>query len=634
MADRFIYSRIQHLPLFAQLPDEQLEIISDAFQAVRYEQGMFVFRQGQTSQGLMLIASGRGVFFRVNAQGVEEQIGQINPGEYINEAALFAEIHESASLRVVETMIVLLLSRGRFAHLLGNDPAVRANLQIPSPAQPPPTPTASASSASRFSNAPPRMPTPPPKISTQTAAPVPVSAAPAEPQRSAPKSLFKGQRDDETILHLFRRHWWAFGRYTVIGVLIVVMFVVVAFGAALTSALLAIALVGVGVVAGGVVIAYLYFEWRDDFVAITDQRVVRVWNHLIRMENTISEIPLDRVLEVNVEIPPRDPIARLFNFGTVLIKTAGSSGNITLDMMPKPTQVQAAIFSQRDVFRRSREMQQQAQIRADVARALGSASHTPRSPAQDRVGDHLRSDRGAFFARTRFVNSDGDLVYRKHSTIWFGHVFVPLLIMIVGIGIMIGSLIITDWIMRGTIGSIIGLLVTIFGAVLLYLADWDWRNDMFILGKSTVKLIRKRPFWLQNEVDTIRLNQIENVVSDVNGFLNSLLNRGVVRIFLLGADPNQVKILGPLHDPQELQAGLSRRQQSTKTEAQRSDEENRRKQFAEYIAAYHELQGGSPKQQPPPPNPPPPSAPPPSPPRRDGIRPPNVPRTRRDQDLE
>ncbi len=660
MADRFIFSRIQHLPLFAQLPDEQLEIVSDVFQAVRYEQGMFVFRQGQASQGLMLIASGRGVFIRVNAQGIEEQIGQINPGEYINEGALFAEIYESASLRVVETMIVLLLSRGRFAQMLTQEPALRTNLRIPpqyggqppvmsAPPQQESVQAAPVNPPSRFSGMPPRMPTPgaAPKVSTQTmqaTAPTPASpppAAPISPPRTAPKRLFKGQRDDEAILHLFRRHWWAFGRYTVIGVLIAVMFAVVAVGAALTSTLLAVALLGAGLVAGGVVIAYLYFEWRDDFVAITDQRVVRVWNHFIQMENTISEIPLDRVLEVNVEIPPRDPIARLFNYGTVLIKTAGQTGNIALDMMPNPTQIQATIFSQRDQFKRSREVQHQAQIRADVAHALGGAvpnvpSAAQHNPTLDNLsGENLRQDRGVFFARTRFVNDDGDLVYRKHSTIWFGHIFIPLMGVLAGLAVMLGSVVITDWLLRGTVGLLIGALVMGFFGVLLYLADWDWRNDMFILSKGTVKLIRKRPFWLQNEVDTIRLNQVENVVSDVNGLLNSLLNRGVVRMFLLGADPNQVKILGPLFDPQELQSELSRRQQATKTESQRSEEASRRQQFAEYIAAYHQLQGGAP--QTPPTAPPTQSAPPSAPPstvRRDGIRPPTVPRTRRDQDLE
>ncbi|MDX2162086.1 MAG: cyclic nucleotide-binding domain-containing protein [bacterium] len=677
MADRFVLARIQHLPLFDQLTEAQLEVVSDVFQAVRYEPGMTVFKQGQPSQGLMLIVSGRGVFSRVNPQGFEEQIGMIGAGEYINESALFTDGYESATLFVVESMIVLLLARPRFAQLLNSDPAIRANLRVPPgyggqpalrSAQPAPTaPAPSSPAAPRPASAPTRAPAPgaplPPRASIrgtgETARPAQPAAPPApassqtqvyNPGRSAADRLFKGQRDDETIQHIYRRHPWAYLRHTWIGVVIMAIFVVVGLGIIPTSGLLALTLMGVGVIVGGIVIAYLYFEWKDDFAAITDQRVVRVHNQLIQLENTISEIPLDRVLEVNVEVPRGDLLARLFNYGSVMIKTAGASGTIELNLMPDPITVQKNIFHQRDRYRASQTARQRAQVQEDIQRALGMQPSTPAAPPVRITGGDLQSSRGFFFARTRFLNDEGDLVYRKHFTIWLGHVFFPGLIALIGLAIMAAGLLFPEWILRGALGLAIGGGVAGFGAFWFYLADWDWRNDLFILGAQTLTLVRKRPLWLQNEVDTVRLGQVENVMSDVNGFIDNLLNRGVVRVLLLGADPSQAKKLGPLYDPQELQSEISRRQQALKVSSASAEDERNRAAFRDYIATYHQTVSGgqlagftpptqaasAPGVQPSPgvPTAGQPAAPPARSTARDGIRPPIVPKARRDEELE
>ena len=121
------------------------------------------------------------------------------------------------------------------------------------------------------------------------------------------------------------------------------------------------------------------------------------------------------------------------------------------------------------------------------------------------------------------------------------------------------------------------MLLLILGAVWFYAADWDWRNDLFIIGSETITLIRQRPLWLQNEVERIRIAQIDNVKSEVYGLINNLLNRGNVRISLIGSDLKDAKVMDSIYDPQEVQAEISRRQAAIKSERQRADVDQQRR---------------------------------------------------------
>src|SRR5690349_16519290 len=117
MAERFIQSHIRRMLLFESLPDDQLEIVANAFQVLRFEPGALVFRQGQPGQGLFYFVAGRALLTRFEQDGsatrTEVMVGEITENEYVGEATLFGETIEPASLRVVESSVVLFLTRQR-----------------------------------------------------------------------------------------------------------------------------------------------------------------------------------------------------------------------------------------------------------------------------------------------------------------------------------------------------------------------------------------------------------------------------------------------------------------------------------------------------------------------------------------
>jgi hypothetical protein len=186
------------------------------------------------------------------------------------------------------------------------------------------------------------------------------------------------------------------------------------------------------------------------------------------------------------------------------------------------------------------------------------------------------------------------------------------------------------------------MAMLIIGALWFYAADWDWRNDLFIISDESITLIRQRPLWLQNDVERIRVAQIDNVKSEVNGLFNNLLNRGDVRISLIGSDLNNAKVMDSIYDPQEVQAEISRRQSALRNDRQQIDSEQQRQVIKDYLQTYHELQQAQQPTQAAPPSaiPTQPSVYPavpreqptdiPAAPPRDGSRPPRVPRARLD----
>ncbi len=552
MNDAFVLNHIKNIPLFERLTPEQLAALSLQFQVLRFEPGEIVFAQGQPTQGMFIFVSGKALLTRQvqpttpGTPAGEQRLGLITGGQYLNEAALSAPMVESATLRAAESAVVLFLSRGRLEQVLQAHPALQGNLR----------------------------------------------GHLDEQEQHVTKLLFTGQRPTEIIVRAWRRHPWVWLRYTPLPVLIGVALGIVALMLGTQSA-------GIGLVVGaltfiitGSVLFYLYSEWKDDALILTSERIVKIHNNLLTFTKSLNEIPLERILEVNIDLPAADVPSRLFNYGTVIIRTAGETGNLALNILPNPQSIQTVIFAERDRFKQVVEQRSRGAIRADVERALGLPNATgainapPQTPTRSVV---QLGWQGLPFAKTRFINEKGEVVYRKHLTIWLAHVALPSLAVLLGIVGMIAALAGVSMFGDSVPLAIIlplAFAVLLFGVVWFYTADWDWRNDTVSINLQTITIIHKRPLWLENQIDRISLSQIDNVISDVQGLLNSLLNRGEVRIFLIGAE--KPKIVDPIFAPQEFHAEISRRQAELKNKQQQEQSKQQRESIAEYLRAYHE----------------------------------------------
>ncbi|MCL4248607.1 MAG: Crp/Fnr family transcriptional regulator [Anaerolineae bacterium] len=579
MNERFLISHLRRLPIFAHVAPDQYPLLAGIAQVTRVEPGTLLVTQGQPSQAMYLFISGRGILTRRGDDGLDEQAGTVGEGQFIGEETLYSERIEPYSLRIVETSIVVAIPKRALASLITHYPELRANIGMQ-------------------------------QVATRKAV-----------------QIFKGQREDETVRHIFKRHWWAFGRKAWFPMLIATALIVGA-GLSLHTPAIALILLGSAVIVPGGILLILYADWQNDMLIITDQRIVKIEDALLRFEKTINEMPLERAYEVIADIPP-DPFARLFGYGRILVKTGGSAGEITIDTMPDPKQIQRIIFAERDSFRSGMTSRSRELINRELDQAFGVARAETNVPAAQPVVE----PRGFNPLRTHWVASNGDNLYRRHLSVWGRHILAPLIIMVIGIGFGLASLLVPTLQSSAAVGLAVGAGLFLFGCLWFYLADWDWRHDLLIVSQDTITIIHKRPLWLQNETEQVRLYQVDNVVSEVNGVIDHLLNRGNIRISLVGSDLKDAKRFNTIGDPQKIQGEISRRL-ALLHEAQASSGISSQA-IADYLAAYHQRITGEPASPaanapysastytPPPADVPPPQV-------RDGSRPPNIPRTRGD----
>lgn len=586
MPDRYIESHIARIPLFAHLPPEQLALLATAFEVRRYEVGEIIFAQGAPTQGFLLLISGLCLLTQRQADGSERQITVVNPNQYLGQEALFRDGTENMTLRVLESATVLLLKRARLLELAASYPDLGARFGL-APAQ---------------------------------------SLAPSTPLQ---KARFKGQRPNEEILILTNRHWWAFARFLLLPILLALA--LGGFGLLAQLDIITLALCGLAVVAPGLITVYLYVEWRNDIIIVTDQRVVRIARTILTFTENISEVPISSVHEVNVEIGIGDIVANLLGYGHIELKTSGQAGNLTLDYIPNPRQFQKVILEDRDRHRQKEEERNRQAMRAEIERWVSGDMPPPPAPKTPQLGQR-QIESGFALLPTRIRLENGDLMLRKHPIVWLRHAFVPLLACVAAVILGLAALFTPLGYSLGPLGIALSGFLFIVSALWFYLSDWDWRNDYYIIGDTTITLVHQRPLWLQNEKDQILLSQVDNVVAETSGFFAQLLQYGDVRISLIGADTH--KMFESIPDPSAIQAEISRRRAILKQRQAEEASNQQKRLVGEYLTLYDQLRNPERKSEtihnvpPAPPriSEPNPSAPPP--PLRDRSRPPGVPQQR------
>ncbi len=530
-------SILQNIPLFARLKSHDLRLIGSALTVHSYRAGEDIFVQGQMAEGLLIVLSGTAILFQTSSDGSQKPMARVKPYQVFNQESLFSDLAQSATLRAAQNVSIAKLGQGAFAALLKQHSGL--------------------------------------------------SAAIGQIHKASSKSInprFAEQRDDEVVLIETRRHWWAFLRSAWIPFVLMPAMWAAAFIARAQPLSLAIA--ALSFVLPGLALIYFYKEWRNDSVIVTDQRIIRVERTIRTMHRQITQVGLESVQEINFEIPPYDPFARLFRYGSVIIKTAGSQGNLELDQIPQPERFQKLIIEDRQYFESRKAQRRQAMARDELQRWMAGenpeleAAFEPSSTDSGTPPAPIAGTNGYF--STCVEMSNGDIVYRKHISVWAQHTLLPIVIMLLAVtGLLLTFTIISPDLRIVTFPvCIVALLI---GGVAYYWLDWDWRNDLYIISDDTITLVHKRPFFLQNLRDQVLVERIDNVESVTTGFFAAILKYGDVRMSLIGADEH--KLFHKVAHPQRIQQEISRRQYLKEARRARYEAMQQRQILGEYLGA-------------------------------------------------
>lgn len=389
---------------------------------------------------------------------------------------------------------------------------------------------------------------------------------------------FDEQRENEEVLILTRCHWWVFARTAWLPFLVMILMWV---GAMLMEAPLGRGLAFLlSLLLPGLALFYFYREWRNDAVIVTDQRIIHISRTILTMHRQITEISLESVHEINFEIPPSNPFARLFSYGTVIIKTAGAQGNLELDLIPRPKRFQQLVIEERQHYERRQAEQRHEFLRAELQGwPAGEEADHGHQPADAAQPPKPKPGTNSYLS-TRIEMTNGDIVYRKHLSVWAQHTIIPMALMVFSLILLLLTFTLVSESMRALTFPL-GLVTLLIGGVAYYWVDWDWRNDYYVISDDTITLVHQRPLFLQNLRDQILLERIDNVESASNGFWAAMMKYGDVRMSLVGADEH--KMFHRVPNPQEIQQEISRRRHNIARRRSRDEAWQQRQILGEYL---------------------------------------------------
>ena len=109
---------IRRVPLFALLSSSHAELVADSIVKRRYKRGEIIVEQGQKTNTLFIILTGRVRVVTADKRGREVILATLQPGDYLGEMSLIDNQAHSATVRAEIQTDMLTLGRSEFARCL------------------------------------------------------------------------------------------------------------------------------------------------------------------------------------------------------------------------------------------------------------------------------------------------------------------------------------------------------------------------------------------------------------------------------------------------------------------------------------------------------------------------------------
>ena len=191
----------------------------------------------------------------------------------------------------------------------------------------------------------------------------PASATPT-PQPARPPSLFSylipqlrvEQQDGQGTTITYRKHWIMLLRGALFWLLLGAVFFALTVGGVATGILirtpLLFAPLGLALVGIFFCLWWVYEDWRNDLYVLTPSAVRDLERTPLYLREKSTQAGLDAIQDVSYIMP--NPIAKMFNYGNLLIQTAGPQGQLTWDHVPDPPEVRRELNDRIAEFQRRR----------------------------------------------------------------------------------------------------------------------------------------------------------------------------------------------------------------------------------------------------------------------------------------
>ncbi len=117
-------SCIAHVPIFANLSEEEMLEIADIAVARNYDKGDMVYLAGEEGGTLFVLHTGKAKLFRLNASGKEQVLRVAGAGEFFGELSLFSSLPLSDNAQILEEATMCVIKGDRLKELMQKYPSI------------------------------------------------------------------------------------------------------------------------------------------------------------------------------------------------------------------------------------------------------------------------------------------------------------------------------------------------------------------------------------------------------------------------------------------------------------------------------------------------------------------------------
>jgi CRP/FNR family transcriptional regulator, cyclic AMP receptor protein len=109
---------LRRVPLFQSLNEAQLDVLATGSLRRNYPRGRTIVAEGEPSQSLYILLSGRAKVQRSDSEGKEVILAVIGPGEFFGEMSLIDDAPRSASVITLESSDFMAINKDNFKAML------------------------------------------------------------------------------------------------------------------------------------------------------------------------------------------------------------------------------------------------------------------------------------------------------------------------------------------------------------------------------------------------------------------------------------------------------------------------------------------------------------------------------------
>jgi CRP-like cAMP-binding protein len=119
---------VADIPLFKGLPREQLYEVVTSMADQTFDRGQTVLSEGEAAEGFFVLVTGKVKIFKLSADGKEQILHFVGPGESFGEVPMFAGGRFPANAETIEKSRIFFFPRASFLDLIGTDPSLAMNM--------------------------------------------------------------------------------------------------------------------------------------------------------------------------------------------------------------------------------------------------------------------------------------------------------------------------------------------------------------------------------------------------------------------------------------------------------------------------------------------------------------------------